>query len=33
MTTLPLVLDAFVTDDCARIYMSGLASIFYAQQL
>jgi len=33
MTGVPLVNDAFMTDDCGRIYMSGLSSIFYEQQL
>jgi hypothetical protein len=28
----PLVSDAFVTEDCGRIYMSGLATLFYEQQ-
>jgi hypothetical protein len=28
----PGAYDVFITDDCARIYVSGLGSIFYAQQ-
>jgi hypothetical protein len=29
----PIVLDPFMTDDCARLYFNGLQSIFYVQQL
>jgi hypothetical protein len=32
-TELPLIIDPFITDDCSRIYFSGLRSLFYAQQL
>lgn len=28
----PAVTDAFMTDDCARVYFHGLQQIFYAQQ-
>jgi hypothetical protein len=28
-----LVTDAFMTNDCGRVYFSGLSSIFYTQQL
>jgi hypothetical protein len=33
LTTAPVVLDAFLTDDCGRLYTSGLGSIFFAEQL
>jgi hypothetical protein len=29
----PGALDGFMTEDCSRIYMSGLESIFYVQQM
>jgi hypothetical protein len=29
----PAISDPFLTQDCARIYFSGLSSIFYSQQL
>jgi len=29
----PAASDVFVSDDCARIYLSGLGSVFYAQRL
>jgi hypothetical protein len=29
----PTGVDIFATDDCARIYLSGLGSVFYAQRL
>jgi len=28
----PYVTDAFLTEDCARLYFNGVGSIFYAQQ-
>jgi len=28
-----LVLDPFMTDECARLYFNGLQSIFYVQQI
>jgi hypothetical protein len=32
MIGVPVVNDMFVTEDCGRLYMSGLGSIFYQQQ-
>jgi hypothetical protein len=33
LDNVPAVHDAFMTEDCARIYLSGLQQIFYVQQL
>ncbi|NVB77163.1 MAG: hypothetical protein HOV81_02105 [Kofleriaceae bacterium] len=32
MPTLPVSFDAFMTADCARVYLSGLGYVFYVQQ-
>ena len=32
MTKLPVSTDAFMTADCARVYLSGLGYVFYVQQ-
>ncbi|MDB4954788.1 MAG: hypothetical protein JWO36_2357 [Myxococcales bacterium] len=32
LTGVPTASDLFMTEDCSRIYMSGLQSIFYVQQ-
>jgi hypothetical protein len=32
LTDVPNVPDAFMTEDCSRIYFSGIGSIFYVQQ-
>ena len=33
ITGVPNVADPFLTEDCARIYFSGLGSVFYESQL
>jgi hypothetical protein len=33
MSNVPAFPDAFLTEDCSRMYVSGLGSIFYTQQL
>ena len=30
---IPDVPDPFLTEDCARVYFSGIGSVFYAQRL
>jgi hypothetical protein len=30
---LPYVTDAFLTDDCSRVYFSGVGTVFYSQRL
>jgi len=31
--TVPAAMDAYLTEDCSRLYFSGLGSIFYVPQL